>query len=57
MQHLSKLEKKFFFQVKVQTPFTAGGLFNVERSTLTTIVGTTLTYLIILVQFAQSESE
>ena len=41
--------------VEHQTPFSAGGLFNVEKSTLTTIVGTILSYLVILVQFAVSD--
>jgi len=32
-------------------PFTALGLFDVNRSTLTSIFGTILTYLIITIQF------
>ena len=36
--------------IQDETPFTASGFFNVDRSTLTAIAGATLTYLIILLQ-------
>ena len=38
-------------QIDEETPFTALGFFNVERTTLTSLVATILTYLIILKQF------
>ena len=37
--------------IQDETPFTASGFFNVDRSTLTAITGAMLTYLIILIQF------
>ena len=37
--------------IEAESPFTAFGLFNVQRSTLTNIFGTSLTYLVILCQF------
>ena len=42
------------FEIDREQPFTALGFFNIERSTLTSLVGTILTYLIVLVQFEQS---
>ena len=42
--------------IQDETPFTASGFFNVDRSTLTAIAGATLTYLIILVQFDDGKS-
>ena len=41
-------------EIDREQPFTALEFFNVERSTLTSLVGTVLTYLIVLVQFQQS---
>ena len=38
-------------QIEEETPFTALGFFNVERTTLTSLVATILTYLIIMKQF------
>ena len=38
-------------EIKEEGPFTAMGFFNIERSTLTSLVSTILTYLIVLVQF------
>ena len=35
-------------------PISAYGLFSVERSTLTSMMSTSITYLIILIQFKQS---
>ena len=35
-------------------PLSPYGLFSVERSTLTTMMSTSITYLIILIQFKQS---
>ena len=43
--------------IQDETPFTASGLFNVDRSTLTVISGAVLTYLIILIQFDDGEGE
>ena len=37
--------------IKEEGPFTALGFFNIECSTLTSLVSTILTYLIVLVQF------
>ena len=42
-------------KVQDETPFSAYGFFNIERSTLTTMMATILTYLIILVQFDEGE--
>ena len=42
------------YEIDREQPFHALGFFYVERSTLTSLVGTILTYLIVLVQFAQS---
>lgn len=41
---------------ELECPFSALGFFNIERSTLTSLVSTILTYLIILVQFEQSKT-
>ena len=38
-------------QIESEAPFTALEFFNVELSTMTTIISTVLTYVIILVQF------
>ena len=38
-------------QIESEAPFTALEFFNVELSTMTTIISTVLTYLIIMVQF------
>ena len=43
--------------IQDETPFTASGFFNVDRSTLTAISGAVLTYLIILIQFDDGEGE
>ena len=43
--------------IQDETPFTASGYFNVDRSTLTAITGATLTYLIILIQFDDSNGD
>ena len=43
--------KNIIENIQGETPFTASGFFYVDRSTLTAITGTTLTYLIILIQF------
>ena len=43
--------------IQDETPFTAGGFFNVDRSTLTAIAGATLTYLIILIQFDDEKGD
>ena len=37
-------------------PISPYGLFSVERSTLTSMVSTSITYLIILIQFKQNSS-
>ena len=37
-------------------PLSAYGLFGVQRSTLTSMVSTSITYLIIIIQFKQSNS-
>ena len=37
--------------VELEEPFTALGFFNIERSTLTSLLSTILTYLIIILQF------
>ena len=49
-------EKKLLdliYQVQEETPFTALGFFDVDRSTLTSILATSATYIIILLQFDQ----
>ena len=38
-------------QIKDEGPFDALGYFTVDKSTLTAVVGTIITYLIILIQF------
>ena len=38
-------------EVETEGPFTAYDLFNIDNSMLTTALATTVTYLIILVQF------
>ena len=43
-------------EIEQETPFSAGGFFYIERSTLISIAGAILTYLIILVQFDSDES-
>ena len=43
--------------IQDETPFTASGFFNVDRSTLTAISGAVLTYLIILIQFDDGEGK
>ena len=35
-------------------PFTACGFFNLDRETLTSMAATTLTYLVVLIQFQVS---
>ena len=42
-------------EIKEEEPFTALGFFRIERSTLTTILLTILTYLIVLVQFQSDD--
>jgi hypothetical protein len=42
------------YEIDREEPFHAFGFFNIERSTLTSLVGTILTYLIVLVQFQPS---
>ena len=44
--------KSLIRRVETEAPFTALGFFDVELSTLTSIVSTVLTYLIIIIQFA-----
>ena len=39
------------YQVQEESPFTALGFFDVDRSTLTSILATSATYIIILLQF------
>jgi hypothetical protein len=41
-------------QIESETPFSAMGYFNIELSTMTSIISTVLTYIIILVQFNPS---
>jgi len=41
------------YQVQEESPFTALGFFDVDRSTLTSILATSATYIIILLQFDQ----
>jgi len=38
-------------QIETEKPFSALGFFTVERSTLTSLLATIITYLIILKQF------
>ena len=45
------LNEDILSQIESEAPFTALEFFNVELSTMTTIVSTVLTYLTILVQF------
>ena len=37
-------------QIELEAPFTALGFFNIELSTMTSIISTVLTYIIVLVQ-------
>ena len=43
--------------IGAEPPFQALGFFNISRSTLTSLLGTILTYLIVLVQFKQSSTD
>ena len=47
-------EKKFFQEIESLGPLTGLGFFDIEKSTLTSMVSTALTYIIILVQFKMS---
>ena len=48
-------EEKYSFQeIESLGPLTGLGYFNIEKSTLTSMVSTALTYIIILVQFKMS---
>ena len=44
------------YQVDQEPAFNALGFFSIDRSTLTSLLGTILTYLIVLVQFDQPAS-
>ena len=44
------------YQVDQESAFNALGFFSIDRSTLTSLLGTILTYLIVLVQFDQPAS-
>ena len=46
--------KKFSQEIESLGPLTGLGFFNIEKSTLTSMVSTALTYIIILVQFKMS---
>ena len=49
-----KIQRKYLMlihNVENETPFTAYNLFNVDKSLISTAFTTTLTYLIILLQF------
>ena len=47
----SKKIKNLIRTIEEETPFSANGFFNIDRSILTAIAGAVLTYLIILIQF------
>ena len=52
-----KPDRKFYIglqEVEVTGPLKGMGLFTMERSTITSMVSTALTYIIILVQFRMS---
>ena len=44
------------YEMDKETPFTALGFFDVDQTTLTSLVSTVLTYLVIMVQFQQTET-
>ena len=44
------------YEIRQEEPFTAMGFFNIELSTLTSIVSTILTYVVVLVQFQQTNT-
>ena len=41
--------------IEAEGPLTGGGFFDVEQKTVTSIIGCTVTYLIVLLQFKTSE--
>ena len=57
LTELKKTDRKFYIglqEVEVTGPLKGMGLFTMERSTITSMVSTALTYIIILVQFRMS---
>ena len=44
------------YVISQEGPFTALGFFSIELNTLTSIISTTVTYLVILVQFQESDA-
>ena len=49
-------KSKLIYQIEQEPPLTALDFFEARRSTLTAIVSAIFTYVIILVQFNQSET-
>lgn len=44
-------------QVEAEGPFTAMGFFEVQKSTLTALISTVITYLLVMIQFSQSDQQ
>ena len=41
-------------EMEAETPFSAWGYYNIEKTTLTSLLSIIVTYIIILIQFKQS---
>ena len=50
-----KIALNLIAEIEAETPFTALGFYSIEKSTLTSLLSTIVTYLIIVIQFKQSE--
>ena len=49
--------EKLICKLEAEGPFTALGFFEIERSTLTSLVSTIVTYLVVIVQFVPQKTE
>ena len=50
-----KIALNLIAEIEAETPFTALGFYSIEKSTLTSLLSTIVTYLIIVIQFKQSQ--